>query len=511
MDPEGGSEAQCPGATERGGMGMLNAELTGPKVRVEKLGTSDRGGGLLVAHEGQLLIRGKLRSRTLGTLATVQSLRFDDPDGQSAELVFQDLSRWAIEAEDPGLLEFAHQLQAHLGREGLVTDPPKLSQRVRTAMAAQGKRRVPEMLLALGLGAGVQLVVRQVAPLGWLLVAGGVGWVTLLGVALFQDEPPGWLGRLRATFERRGWALSLFLPMCIAFGAALGIEAATQRVLLDTQVRTLAAEAAEARQALERAEAERTSAHAAEVTAQVQRVEGALNAQRWTEAKTFYDALASLEPAHPALPTMWATLGPQLEARAAKEQALATEAALRDARRMQKDPVVCDDARAVAAAWKAVQGLPPTDPRRGPAAALVPTLERCRKIVARSLAINAAELRRQGRIQLMSPVQDELRRAGHLVNVELTGKAEDRVRISGDGLNAKAVPAITGQASRSPGSLFARLEEQGVRNVEVLAGERSLGSFALEPRSTEALAAELLTSMGLGSPLVLAEPAAAAP
>jgi len=484
---------------------MLNAELTGPKVRVEKLGTSDRGGGLLVAHEGQLLIRGKVRSRTLGTLDAVQSLRFDDPDGQRAELIFRDLSRWAIEAEDPGLLEFAHQLQAHLGREGLVTDPPKLGERVRSVMAAQGKRRVPEMLLALALGVGVQLAVRQVAPLGWLLVAGGVAWVTLLGVALFQDEPSGWPGRLRTIFDRRGWALGLFLPLCVVFGAGLGLQAAAQRVLLETQVRAQNAEAAEAQQAKQRAEAERANAHKAEVAAHLKSVETSLEAQRWTEAKTGYDALAALEPAHPSLPALWATLGPQLEARAAKEQAQATEAALRDARRMQKDRVVCDDARAVAAAWRAVQSLPPTDPRRGPAVKLVPGLERCRKVVARSLAINAAELRRQGRIQLMSPVQAELRRAGHLVNVTLTGKAEDRVQISGEGLTAKAVPAITGQGSRSPGSLFARLEEQGVRNVEVLAGERSLGSFALEPRSTEALAAELLDSMGLGAPLALAD------
>jgi hypothetical protein len=378
-------------------------------------------------------------------------------------------------------------------------------------MAAQGKRRMPEMLLAIGLGVGVELGVRQVAPLGWLLVAGGVGWVALLGVALFQDEPSGWLGRLRATFERRGWALSLFLPMCVAFGAGLGLQAAAQRVLLDTQVRAQDAEAAQTKQARERAEAERANARAAEVAAHVKSIEAALNAQRWTEAKTTYDALVALEPAHPALPALWATLGPPLEARAAREQAQATEAALRDARRMQKDPVVCDDARAVAAAWKAVQGLPATDPRRGPAVKLVPGLERCRKVVARSLAINAAELRRQERIQLMSRVQSELRRAGHLVNVTLTGKAEDRVQISGEALNAKAVPAITGQGSRSPGSLFARLEEQGVRSVEVRVGERSLGSFALDPRSTAELAAELLDSMGLGAPLALAEPAAAAP
>jgi tetratricopeptide (TPR) repeat protein len=489
----------------------MNGELRGPKVRVEKLGTSDRGGGLLVAQGGMLVIRGKLRSRTLGALDALQGWRFDEPDGRSAELTFNDLSRWAIEADDAGLVDFARLVEAQLGRAGLVTDPPGLSQRVRTVMGTQAKRRLPEALLALAVGVGAHALTRSAGPLGWPLIAGALLWVTLLGVALFQDAPEGLIERVRSAYERRGWALTLLLPLCLAFGAGLGMQAATARTLQEAQTRSLRAQAEQARQSKQQAEAERAAEQQAELASRIRLLEAALNAKRWPDAKAAYDALAALDPRHPTLPTAWATLEPQLAALEAREREQAIAAALRDARRMQKDPVVCDDARAVAAAWKAFSALPASDPRRAGAVALVPNLERCRKVVARALAVNAAELRRQARIQLAPRLQDELRRAGHLVNVALTGKAEDGLRISGDALDAKAVPSLTEHGSKAPGSLFARLEEQGVRHVELRAGERRLGRFALQPRGTDALAAELLAGMGLGAPLALPELAAPAP
>lgn len=482
-------------------------ELTGPRVRVEKLGTSDRGGGQLVVEQGMLLVRGKLRTRALGPLDGMQSLRFEESDGRSAQLRFQDDSHWTIEADEPGLLDFAHQLEAGLGRSGLVTDPPRLSQHVREVIVGpRALRRALEATTALGLGVGTQMLTQVAAPLGWALVAAAGGWVTLLGIAAFQQAPSGMLGSLRASFERRGWALTLWLPMCLGFGAALGIQAASHREAHEALARELRSDAEQARLARQQAEATRRAEQQAAVSAQLRRLEAALGDKRWPEAKAAYDALEALEPKHPALPSVWATLGPQLTAQAEREREQAIETALRDARRMQNDPVVCDDARAVAAAWKALSALPSTDPRRAAAVAVVPNLERCRKVVARSLALNAAEQRRQDRIRLAPRVQAELRGKGYVVNVTLVGGAEDRVRVEGDALTAKAVAEITEQGSRNPGSLLARLQDHGFRSVELFAGKRRLGSFTLQPRGIEALAAELLSSMGLAERLSLEPP-----
>jgi hypothetical protein len=332
-----------------------------------------------------------------------------------------------------------------------------------------------------------------------------------LGASLFVPEPAAPLERLRSGYERRGWALTLWLPLCVAFGALLGIQAAAGREALAAQRQRVREAAQQAREVRARDEAERASEQAAAATDRARRLELALDEQRWLDARGEYEELKRLDPKHPALPAVWATLGPQLEALATREREQSIEAALHDARRMQTDPIVCDDARAVAAAWKAFRALPATDPRRGSAVALVPSLERCRKVVARSLALNAAEQRRQARLRLAPRIEVELRRAGHLVNVTLSGAGDDRLRIAGDALDAKAADALTDLGSRTPASLLGRLQEQGVRSVEIVNGRHDLATIILEPASPEVLAAQLLGTMGLDAPLALPVNATATP
>lgn len=320
---------------------------------------------------------------------------------------------------------------------------------------------------------------------------------------LVQEPPP--LAELRTAASLETWrqvaavVIALSLAAVTVLGTIMLRDRGRQRAREATAHRHAAAMQA-ARQVQEQAGRTQRSARA---TALVDELRSAMNAKQWKEAEAHHAALAAIEPDHPMLRPVMTTLRRELDRIAEEERRSALKAGIADARGALVDSVRCDDAQYVSHAWRGLRQARPGDAEWDAATTLARAIERCRLLVAKETARNAAGLRLAQRRRFALELPDRLRREGHAAVVRAAGPAETEITVQIDGIDRESA-ARAAKAPGPEGGLLAEAEKVGVRKLTFTDGAARF-DFPLVPVDDEDAVTPIFETLGLDRPFSLPE------
>ena len=483
---------------------MTEIEIVGPKVAVDRDGTSDAGGGQLLLKEGKLMVRASTIERPLGAVSAISEISIVDLARQRARVRFVDGVVWNIASEGDEVYAFLKQVESAAGRPGLVAPPPKLSQAVREAATPQRRRWAAMTVVALLMFVPFRMLAGLSASAGHAMA---LGLLVLLGVVVvaigLRDGGPAILDGVRARLASFGPVPVVALLIAAAAGSAMGAsdaEAAGHQA--SEHARRVRVAEAKAQREAARLEAEAAKKKKA-VAAVVAELESALSDNRLREVREARERLRALDAKHPALSKGGADLDGAIAKVDEEDRVAGLQKGLRAVRRMARDRLRCENAKGVSDAWKQLNGVRTSDAEYEQIARAVAPLERCRKRVASRFAASAEDGRRQQRMQMAPALEGQLRGLGYPTSVTLAGKRQDRLVVAADQLDDNAVARITALTDDEGVAFLDKRAKEGVRQVR-FRGKRLDKRFDLEPESTRVLTAPLLERFGLGAPLELA-------
>jgi hypothetical protein len=483
----------------------MGLELVGPRVSVDRSGTADRGGGQLVIKDGKLLVRTHSLERLLGSSIAIEQIELIDLARLQAKVSFVGGQVWNVQSEQgDDLTPFFKQVESASGREGLLRDPPRVSELVREAATPERVRVTLLTALALLAYLPLRWLGGSTTAVGGLLV--GLGGVALLvgGAALMRDEgqdAPALLSRLRPWVSWPWFAAALAASLAGAMGSW---DASARAARVEAQAHARAEAQQRARTAAAR-EQQASRERRAQGDALAKQLLDAMGHERFRDAKALYDRIQTLVPDHPVALQVRTQLERALSDLDEHERVAGVARGIVEARVVARDRLACESAKRVADSVALLRRAGPNDAGYGAARRALDGLERCRKRVRARFAQNAEESRRRLRMLAAAQVESAVRRLGYAASVSLSGSRSDVLRIRARELDGAAAQRILALRGAKDATFEAARTEEGFSRIE-MRGQKFARVERLHPVSAETLSAPVLESFGLAKPLALETP-----